>query len=485
MMGKEYSGLTPTNAQKDRTLECAVCGKQFNRGHLDLTRHINAITLQHYFTKEPSPEFPFGCSRCGIYFTNQDHLEAHNIHTTCGKSKGEKQIKSFIEDLQMPTLKGRTMPDTAITPSITAGSDAARKVRSSSESKQSPPNIEAFGLEPVLLLSDIKADPQFPSSESKQTYTPTVNFTPRIDEGFPRNNETPAMHIPPLIIPPRSRETSVDMTNSLDPKFDVVFPESQFQFPAPSSVTPHVLPKPEQPLMNTFQASGEMKIDTSLDPLPFPLSSPESPIDPSNPAFLPRRHDAKTMECMVCGKLFPRGPIDLHRHATGNLLLRIQFYFLLFIFLFILVAVTLKHLVSKKRNPAFNFGCERCGLFFTCEEHLKLHDSYTTCNPAIVWPQNADSTSGLRTIHISQYQSTPPTPLNHKSATNSPYLTKRKESFSSSSVKSSETQRLLHDIESSNMLSLRKKRQGVSIDCYNLRQKRTRMILPDGKHSSV
>ena len=31
-------------------------------------------------------------------------------------------------------------------------------------------------------------------------------------------------------------------------------------------------------------------------------------------------HDAeeRSVECMVCGKLFPRGPIDLARHATGN-----------------------------------------------------------------------------------------------------------------------------------------------------------------------
>lgn len=26
----------------------------------------------------------------------------------------------------------------------------------------------------------------------------------------------------------------------------------------------------------------------------------------------------RTMECMICGKLFPRGPIDLARHQTGT-----------------------------------------------------------------------------------------------------------------------------------------------------------------------
>ena len=28
--------------------------------------------------------------------------------------------------------------------------------------------------------------------------------------------------------------------------------------------------------------------------------------------------DGKTTECMICGKLFPRGQIDLYRHATGK-----------------------------------------------------------------------------------------------------------------------------------------------------------------------
>lgn len=87
--------------------------------------------------------------------------------------------------------------------------------------------------------------------------------------------------------------------------------------------------------------------------------------------------DAKTIECMVCGKLFPRGAIDLQRHAT---------------------AITLKHLISKKKSSMFPYGCSRCGLFFTSLDHVKSHEQFSTCNPNIVWPDNANSTSGLRAI---------------------------------------------------------------------------------------
>lgn len=90
----------------------------------------------------------------------------------------------------------------------------------------------------------------------------------------------------------------------------------------------------------------------------------------------------RTLECMICGKLFPRGPIDLARHAT---------------------AVTLKHGVSRKSTSSYRHGCVRCGLYFSSMEHLSMHSEQSTCNPNMVWPPNSHNTSGLRCISKQEY----------------------------------------------------------------------------------
>ncbi len=65
------------------------------------------------------------------------------------------------------------------------------------------------------------------------------------------------------------------------------------------------------------------------------------------------------MECMICGKLFPRGPVDLARHST---------------------AVTLKHLFQEKKSSFYNCGpCIKCGLHFTTDEHFKMHKNESSC----------------------------------------------------------------------------------------------------------
>jgi hypothetical protein len=68
--------------------------------------------------------------------------------------------------------------------------------------------------------------------------------------------------------------------------------------------------------------------------------------------------DNSHLECMVCGKVFPKGPGDLLRHTT---------------------AVTLKHLVSKKKSTTQSHDCSRCGLYFSSPEHLHLHQNQTSC----------------------------------------------------------------------------------------------------------
>lgn len=60
--------------------------------------------------------------------------------------------------------------------------------------------------------------------------------------------------------------------------------------------------------------------------------------------------------------------------------------------------MTLKHLVSSKRSSAFPFGCNRCGLWLTTAEHLRSHEINSTCNPNMIWPDNAHSMAGLRAI---------------------------------------------------------------------------------------
>lgn len=89
----------------------------------------------------------------------------------------------------------------------------------------------------------------------------------------------------------------------------------------------------------------------------------------------PKEEEDKTSECMVCGKLFPRGPIDLARHQT---------------------AVTLRHLVHPRHTATFHYGCKKCGLHFTTAEHLSMHVEQSTCNEDMVWPTTV--TSGAKCV---------------------------------------------------------------------------------------
>lgn len=56
--------------------------------------------------------------------------------------------------------------------------------------------------------------------------------------------------------------------------------------------------------------------------------------------------------CLVCGKKFPRGPLDLARHTS---------------------AITLMHLTSKTPKPNFDYHCGKCDLYFKLQSHLELH----------------------------------------------------------------------------------------------------------------
>jgi hypothetical protein len=75
------------------------------------------------------------------------------------------------------------------------------------------------------------------------------------------------------------------------------------------------------------------------------------------------KYDDKITECLICGKLFPRGPIDLARHGA---------------------AVTLKHIFTEKKSNSFPLGCKKCNTYFSTKEHLEMHSLRSRCNPAIV-----------------------------------------------------------------------------------------------------
>lgn len=73
----------------------------------------------------------------------------------------------------------------------------------------------------------------------------------------------------------------------------------------------------------------------------------------------------KTVECMVCGKLFTRGANDLDRHVKAS---------------------TLRHFTSLELTEICTIPCQRCGLYLTSEEHRYLHEHATSCNPDRINP---------------------------------------------------------------------------------------------------
>lgn len=62
--------------------------------------------------------------------------------------------------------------------------------------------------------------------------------------------------------------------------------------------------------------------------------------------------EGKPVVCLVCGKKFPRGVLDLARHIT---------------------AVTLQHLASSRAKSDYDFHCAECNLYFKVKEHLDMH----------------------------------------------------------------------------------------------------------------
>lgn len=225
--------------------------------------------------------------------------------------------------------------------------------------------------------------------------------------------------------------------------------------------------------------------NSNVDDVTFPLDSlpvqdyvgafPQDPSNIDDPNEDPVLNEGKTLECMICGKLFPRGPIDLQRHATGKSYL---YTFIVFIFSYLCnTAITLKHLISNKKALGFNFGCNTCGLHFGTAEHLASHKSKSTCNVNMVWPRDAHVTSGLRVIPRSEYNNT----------VTSPVVEKTKSSPKPVNTRPKKAERNISSASLQSMTSMtgpgesrKRLQEAVQVELSSARQKRTRIIVPEG-----
>lgn len=107
----DSSNVLPTKRNLDsksdpesKVLECMVCGKKFSRGIVDLTRHQQAITLKHLFSTSRTSTCTLPCDDCGLFFSTQDHLNLHQVQSSCPikkkrshESPPKKKSKSQLE----------------------------------------------------------------------------------------------------------------------------------------------------------------------------------------------------------------------------------------------------------------------------------------------------------------------------------------------------------------------------------------------------
>jgi hypothetical protein len=315
---------------KDKTLECAVCGKQFSRGHLDLTRHMNGITLQHQFSRLLSAPFLFSCSFCNICFVSEEHLNSHRTLSTCGKSKGTKPIRSFADDSKTPgsEILGEEI-EYDLASKTTPGTNPARRGRRPKSLESKAPENLTSPVQPIngkSNLLDANESEKVDASPEAVTVSSVVN----IDNDLVETNEEekPAEKI------------TYTRRNQAPSKIETVISTTEI-------VTKEILQSP-QPRYGTRSEKASLSINEVEVKSPSPVTTPVRrgrppknkdrtslegtqpsvetvPINPSS-SFVstlsdtPNNSLTKTVECMICGKLFPRGTIDLSRHSTGKLL---------------------------------------------------------------------------------------------------------------------------------------------------------------------
>jgi hypothetical protein len=318
---------------KDKTLECAVCGKQFSRGHLDLTRHMNGITLQHQFSRHLSAHFLFSCIFCNICFSSEDHLNSHRTLSTCGKSKGTKPIRSFPDDPKTPgsDILGEEIESEPTSKTTPATNPPRRGRRPKSLEPKASENFTS-PVQPIngrANLLDVNESEEATDTPEAVTASSVVNIStdlvdanvqekPTERKPYTRRNQTPSKAETVI----STTEVAVkEILQSPQPRYGtrsekVLVPSNEVEVKSPSPVTTPVVRR-GRPAKNKDHTSLE-GTQTSVD------AATKTPIQPS-PSVVstlsdtPNNSLTKTMECMICGKLFPRGTIDLSRHTTGKL----------------------------------------------------------------------------------------------------------------------------------------------------------------------
>lgn len=93
-----------------------VCGKTFHRGMIDLVRHSEAVTLLHTTSAKQTSAFQYGCSKCGLYFKNEEHLTLHQTQSSCNENRSlpspvaallPKPSTQGAENASPPAKRGR------------------------------------------------------------------------------------------------------------------------------------------------------------------------------------------------------------------------------------------------------------------------------------------------------------------------------------------------------------------------------------------
>lgn len=317
---------TPSSSQvtpRDRTLECAVCGKFFTRGHLDLTRHMNAVTLQHLFSKELSNDFPIACNYgCGIYFMSEEHLLQHQQNTTCGRTKGSKKIRSFHDDL-FADITNNNNSNSSIPLSTPMNVNSNSHFQTPISEIDVPPSSSSMKISPNLTLQhpeNIINSTELTHNNNNTSITEVINKSAFNNEHLltkdPITNpseDTRQISLPPVIFEEKSELEQREMEPmSLTERNDLLPHDVSVEGIGELKGSLDKECSPIEPISRLAVEPVNLSIETSYNGDVIPeISNIETPSS--------RRSDSKTMECMVCGKLFPRGPIDLQRHATGNM----------------------------------------------------------------------------------------------------------------------------------------------------------------------
>jgi hypothetical protein len=159
-------------------------------------------------------------------------------------------------------------------------------------------------------------------------------------------------------------------------------------------------------------------------------------------ASTPSKSEKQPSECMVCGKLFPRGVLDLQRHQN---------------------AITLQHTVCTKSSAGHSKKCERCNLYFSSDEHIQMHNDQTSCKKRKSNNENSEKQVSITpTVNSDKVKKIPPS------------------STSSSAQSKSDRIVNLSSIESPALPILERKESDLS-NSSNKRSKRMKVLVPTGK----